>query len=101
VKTRNIITGVAGVLLAGAAATGFLGWKAEREKVEDLEKEVEALRLQERRSAVDRSVSKQMEELANEPRDINQMTREEWEALPFLTPQQVEQLVAKRRQSLM
>ena len=35
----------------------------------------------------------QMEELANEPRDINQMTREEWEALPFLTPQQVEQLV--------
>lgn len=34
-----------------------------------------------------------MEELAQQPRDINQMTREDWEALPFLTPQQVEQLV--------
>ena len=76
-KTRNIITGVAGVLLAGAAATGFLGWKAEREKVENLEKEVEALRLQERRSAVDRSVSKQMEELANEQREISDEKREE------------------------
>ena len=65
------------MLLAGAAATGFLGWKAEREKVEDLEKEVEALRLQERRSAVDRSVSKQMEELANEQREISDEKREE------------------------
>ena len=63
--------------MAGAAATGFLGWKAEREKVEDLEKEVEALRLQERRSAVDRSVSKQMEELANEQREISDEKREE------------------------
>ena len=63
--------------MAGAAATGFLGWKAEREKVEDLEKKVEALRLQERRSAVDRSVSKQMEELANEQREISDEKREE------------------------
>ena len=76
-KTKNIITSIAGVLLAGAAATGFLGWKAEREKVEDLEKEVEALRMQERRSAVDRSVSKQMEELANEQREISDEKREE------------------------
>lgn len=76
-RTKNIITSIAGVLLAGAAATGFLGWKAEREKVEDLEKEVEALRMQERRSAVDRSVSKQMEELANEQREISDEKREE------------------------
>ena len=40
----------------------------------------------------------QMEELAAEPRDLNTMTRDEWEALPFLTPLQVEQLVEYREQ---
>lgn len=38
----------------------------------------------------------QMEELAERPRDINQMTRDDWEALPFLTPLMVEQLVEYR-----
>ena len=34
-----------------------------------------------------------LEEMAQQPRDINKMTREQWEVLPFLTPLQVEQLV--------
>ena len=38
----------------------------------------------------------QMEEMAQQPRDINRMTRQDWEALPFLTPLQVEQLVEYR-----
>jgi len=38
----------------------------------------------------------ELQELALQPRDINRMTREEWEALPFLTPRQVEQLVEYR-----
>ena len=38
----------------------------------------------------------QMEELAEQPRDINQMTRDDWETLPFLTPLMVEQLVEYR-----
>lgn len=38
----------------------------------------------------------QMEEWAAEPRDINTMTREAWESVPFLTPLQVEQLVEYR-----
>ena len=38
----------------------------------------------------------QMEELAAEPRDLNRMSRSDWEALPFLTPLQVEQLVEYR-----
>ena len=75
--SKTIITGVVGVLLAGAAATGFLGWKAERQKVEDLEKQVDAMRLQVMRSAVDRSVSAQMEEIANEQREISDEKREE------------------------
>lgn len=40
----------------------------------------------------------QMEELAAAPRDLNLMTRSDWEALPFLTPLQVEQLVEYREQ---
>ena len=75
--SKTIITGFVGVLLAGAAATGFLGWKAERQKVEDLEKQVDAMRLQVMRSAVDRSVSAQMEEIANEQREISDEKREE------------------------
>jgi hypothetical protein len=38
----------------------------------------------------------QMEELAQQPRDINRMTRHDWEELPFLTPLMVEQLVEYR-----
>lgn len=38
----------------------------------------------------------QLEEMAQQPRDINSMRRQDWEALPFLTPLQVEQLVEYR-----
>ena len=34
-----------------------------------------------------------LEEMAAEPRDINSMTRTDWEDIPFLTPEMVEQLV--------
>mgnify|MGYP002860727088 CR=1 FL=1 len=34
-----------------------------------------------------------LEEMASSPRDINSMTRSDWEELPFLTPLMVEQLV--------
>ena len=76
-KKGTIITGVTGVLLAGVAATGFIGWQSERQKVEDLEKQVAAMRVQEMRSAVDRSVSAQMEQIANEQREISDEKREE------------------------
>ena len=76
-KAKSIITACAGVLLAGAAATGFIGWQAESQKVKNLEQQVAALHLQDMRSAVDRSVSKQMEEIANEQREISDEKREE------------------------
>ena len=76
-KIRNIITGVAVLLLCGTTAVGFLGWKRESQKVEDLEKQVATMRQQEMRSAIDRSVSAQMEELANEQREISDEKREE------------------------
>lgn len=65
------------MLLAGLAATGFLGWQADHRKVADLEKQLTALRKQEMRSAIDRSVSAQMEEIANEQREISDEKREE------------------------
>lgn len=38
----------------------------------------------------------QLDEMALHPRDINAMRRQDWESVPFLTPQQVEQLVEYR-----
>jgi len=77
VKNRTIITGCAGLLLAGLAAAGFLGWQSEHKKVEDLQAQIDTLKMQEMRSTVMRSVSRQMEEIANEQREISDEKREE------------------------
>ena len=76
-KKREIIGYSVALLLAGTTAASFFGWQSERQKVEDLEKQVAAMRQQEMRSAVDRSVSAQMEEIANEQREISEEKREE------------------------
>ena len=76
-KRETIITGCVGVLLAGLAVTGFYGWNSERKTVKELEAQIEELKLQEMRSAVDRSVSAQMEQIANEQREISDEKREE------------------------
>jgi WD40 repeat protein len=64
-------------LLAGLAATGFHGWQQERLKVEALEEQLAAMQKQELRSTIDRSVSAQMEQIANEQREISDEKREE------------------------
>ena len=74
---KQIITACAGLLLAGVAAAGFLGWLSERKKVNDLQAQIVELKKQEMRSAVDRSVSAQMEDIANEQREISDEKREE------------------------
>ena len=76
-KGQKIIVSIVGALLAGAAVTGLSGWYYEHQKVGDLEAQMEVLKLQEMRSAVDRSVSKQMEEIANEQREVSDEKREE------------------------
>lgn len=65
------------MLLAGTAATGFYGWLSEHRKVEGLQAQIEELKKQEMRSTVARSVSAQMEEIANEQREISDEKREE------------------------
>ena len=77
VRRGTIITGCAGLLLAGLAATGFVGWQQERQKVEDLQEQLAAMHKQELRSTIDRSVSAQMEQIANEQREISDEKREE------------------------
>lgn len=74
---KQTITACAGLLLAGIAATGIVGWLSEHKKVEDLQSQMEELKKKEMRSAVDRSISAQMEEIANEQREISDEKREE------------------------
>ena len=74
---KQTITAWAGLLLAGIAATGFVGWFSEHKKVEDLRTQMKELEKKEMRSAVDRSISAQMEEIANEQREISDEKREE------------------------
>ena len=73
---KNIIAGGIGVVLAGLAATGLVGWQAEHRRAEALETQVAELQRQEKRSAVDRSVSAQMEEIAFEQKIISDEQRE-------------------------
>ena len=76
-KKGTIITGCAGLLLAGLAATEHFSLQAEHQKVKELEEQVAILRKQELRSTIDRSVSIQMEQIANEQREISDEKREE------------------------
>ena len=64
-------------MLAGLAAIGFVGWHLERQKVEDLEERLDAMQSQELRSTIAHSVSAQMEQIANEQREISDEKREE------------------------
>ena len=74
---KRAITACAGILLAGIVATGFYGWYSEHKKVEYLRSRVDEMEKQVMRSAVDRSVSAQMEDIANEQREISDEKLEE------------------------
>lgn len=76
-KKKTIVTGVAGLLLTATAVTALTGWYNEHQRLLDMELQMQELRQQEKRSAVVRSVSKQMEELAYQQRAISDEQREE------------------------
>ena len=76
-KKGTIITGCLAILLVGTAAAEYIGWMSESKKVKTLQAEIEAMKKQEQRSTVLRSVSAQMEEIANEQREISDEKREE------------------------
>ena len=64
-------------MLAGLAATGLIGWQRESQKVKDLEEQLAEMKKQTIRSTIDRSVSAQMEQIAEELRQISDEQREE------------------------
>ncbi len=61
---REVIICVMGVLLLSTLAIGLYTNHANRERINELESQLSVLRAQEKRSAVDRRVSKQMEQIA-------------------------------------
>ena len=61
---QEVIIGVMGILLLSSVAIGLYTNLANRERINELESQLSVLRAQEQRSAVDRRVSKQMEEIA-------------------------------------
>lgn len=71
------MTGVAGVVLLGTTTAGLAGWYSEHKRAADLEMRIAEMQQQEKRSAVVRSVSKQMEEIAYQQKEISDEQREE------------------------
>ena len=61
---QEVIICVMGVLLLSTMAIGLYTNHANRERINELESQLNVLRAQEKRSAVDRRVSKQMEQIA-------------------------------------
>lgn len=74
---KSIITGCLGALLLGTAATAVVLLNASNQHVKALESELKALKLHAKRSAVDRSISRQMEEIAYQQQAVSERRREE------------------------
>ena len=75
-NSRYLIAGGLGALLIASTAIGLAGWQAEHRRVKALESLVGELQRKEKRSAVDRSISAQMEEIAFEQKVISDEQRE-------------------------
>jgi hypothetical protein len=74
---RNLVIGCIGALLVGTTIAGLLLWRSESNRNQELEEQLKVLQEKEKRSAVDRSVSKQMEEIAFEQQAVSEKRREE------------------------
>ena len=61
---QGVIIGVMGVLLLSSVAVGLYLHRDDQKRISELESQLSVLRKQEKQSAVDRRVSKQMEEIA-------------------------------------
>ena len=73
----NLGMGTLIVALTAATVTGLAGWYSAHRQVTELEAQLADLQRQEKRSAVLRSVSQQMEEIAVQQKEISDEQREE------------------------
>lgn len=69
------LTNVTGAVLLLLTIGGMTGWYAEHRRTKQLEAQVEELLRQEKRSAVVQSISRQMEEIAYQQKDISDEKR--------------------------
>lgn len=76
-RKRDIIAGAVCMLLAGTSAIGFWGWHTTEEQVGRLKAEMAELQRKEKRSVALQSVSRQLEEIAYEQKQISDEQREE------------------------
>ncbi len=76
-KIRDLVAAVAVVGLSALSAVALRGWQAERQRANALQAQMATLNKQEQRSAVMRSVSKQLEEIALQQKIISDERREE------------------------
>ena len=74
---RVLATGLGALLLAITSVIGLWGWRSANKRIQELEAEQEILQGQEKRSAVLRSVSSQLEEIAHQQKEISDEQREE------------------------
>lgn len=95
----NIIKWVAGGALAVLTATALTGWQAERRRASGLESQLAELREQEKRSAVVRSVSKQMEEIAYQQKVVSDEQRVEAQQQTILANEERLKAEASERQA--
>lgn len=77
VDRKDIIIGILSVLLVISSVCAWMGWKSDAKRVEELEARLDTLQRQEKRSAVLRSVSSQMEEIAYQQKMISDEQRME------------------------
>ena len=63
-KKQEVVIGIMGVLLLSSVAVGYYSHHDDQKRISELESELSVLREKEQRSAVDRRVSKQMEQIA-------------------------------------
>ena len=74
---KDLVIGAIGILLLGTSIAGLTGWHSSKQRVSELEAQLKVMERQEKRTAVLRSVSQQMEELAVQQKTISDVQREE------------------------
>lgn len=72
-----MVIGCLGALLLLAAMAGYYAWRSENHRNQELEEQLKVLQDHDKRSAVDRSISKQMENIAFEQQAVSERRREE------------------------
>lgn len=76
-RKKSIVIGAVGLFLLCTSLTGIWGWVSSRMQIDEMTTQMNELQRQEKRSAVLRSISSQMEGIAYEQMKISDIQREE------------------------